>query len=172
MKRKSGGNSDFWFSMLEEKISLDIKAALKARNAFLLSTLRLAQSVLKNKALKKRAAQVKAGGPAEDAALSDEEVVTALRTEVKKRKESAEAYEKGARPELAQKELEEAELLRAYLPKEADDAEVEQYVREVIHEIGADQKQFGKVMGLVMKKLAGRASGDHVQKAVKSALGI
>jgi len=156
--------------MVGEKIQADLKAAMKSGDALRVSTLRMAQSALHNKALEKRAILVKAGGAEADATLTDEEIFSVLKTEVKRRKEAAAEFNKGGRQEMAEKELKEAEILGAYLPAEADDVAVEEAVKSAIAEVGADPKQFGRVMGLVMKKLGGAASGDRVSAAVKRAL--
>lgn len=158
--------------MLRDAIQSDLKQALKSGDAFAVSVLRMAQSAMQNKALEKRARLVKEGGAAEAAILTDEEVVLVLRSEVKRRKDAASEYEKGNRPELAHKELEEAVLLGAYLPKEADDAVIEETARLVIEEVGSDPKRFGRIMGLAMGKLAGLASGERVSAVVRKMLGM
>lgn len=156
--------------MLSHKIQEDLKAAMKSGDSFQLSLLRLAQSALHNKALEKRAASVKAGGVPEDATLNDDEIIAVLKTEVKRRKEAALEYEKGNRQDLAEKELKEAAMLGEYLPAEVTDAVIEAAVNEAIAEIGKDSKQFGRVMGVAIKKLAGKASGERVSAAVRRAL--
>lgn len=157
--------------MLTEKIQTDMKAAMKAGDAFRLSALRMAQSALHNKALDKRATLVKAGGSAEDAILSDDEEILVLRSELKRRKDAAGEFDKGHRPELAEKERGEALILEEYLPAEASDEVVSNTVRSAIAEIGSDPKQFGKVMSLAMKTFGGEASGDRVSAEVKKQLG-
>ena len=131
----------------------------------------MAQAALHNKALGKRAASVKAGGTPGDAVLNDEEVLAVMRTEVKRRKDAATEYEKGNRRDLADKELKELDILKQYLPAEVDDAVVESAVSGAVSEVGKDPKQFGRIMGLAMKKLGGTASGDRVSAAVKKAIG-
>ena len=158
--------------MVGEKIQADLKAAMKSGDALLVSTLRMAQSALHNKALEKRAILVKAGGAAADATLTDEEIFSVLKTEVKRRKEAAAEFNKGGRQEMAEKELKEAEMLGTYLPAEADDAAVEEAVKAAIAEVGADPRQFGRVMGLAMKKLGGTASGERVSEVARRLLGV
>lgn len=153
--------------MLQEKLQNDLKESLKSGDAFRLSTLRMAQAALHNKALEKRAASVKAGGTPEDAVLNDEEALVVIRNEAKRRKDAAAEYEKGNRRDLAEKELKELEILKQYLPAEVDDAAIEVAVSEAVSEIGQDPKQFGRIMGLAMKKLGSGASGDRVSAAVK-----
>lgn len=153
--------------MLKEKLQEAVKSAMKAGDALTLSTLRMAQSSIHNRAIEERAKK----GSAADIELSDEEIVIVLRKEVKRRKDAALEFEKGGRPELAERELKEAVILEAYLPAEADDAAIEAAVRSAISETGSDPKQFGKIMGLAMKKLSGNASGDRVSAVVQKLLG-
>ncbi len=157
--------------MIGEKIQNDLKAAMKSGDALRLSTLRMAQSAIHNKALEKRAALVKAGGAAEETVLTDDEIISVLKTEVKRRKEASAEFKKGNRKELAEKEQKEAIILGAYLPAEADDAVLEEAAKAAVAEIGTDPKQFGRVMGLAMKKLAGKASGERVSEVVRRLLG-
>jgi len=155
---------------LTAKIQEDTKSAMRAKDALRLSTLRLLQASMKNRALEKRAKMVSAGNAPMDAELTDEEIVAVMRSELKKRKDAATEYEKGGRPESAAKEMAEAEILQSYLPAEASDAVIETAVAKAIATIGKDQKQFGKIVGMAMKELAGYASGERVSKAVKLAL--
>lgn len=156
--------------MISESLQNDVKAAMKAGDAFRVSTLRMVQSSLQMKAKDKRAVQVKSGGAAEDVVLTDDEIIAALRTEVKKRVDAAGEYEKGGRGELAAKEMKEVQIIKSYLPAEADDDAVLEAVRVAIEEVGKDQKMFGKIMGVAMKKLGNAASGDRVSAAVKQLL--
>lgn len=149
--------------MIEERLKEDLKLAMKAGDALVLSTLRMASAALHNKAIEKRA---KSG----DEHLTDEEALSVLRTEVKRRRDASLEFGTYGRPELAKKEAKEAELLLGYLPAEADDVTVDMAVRAAIEEVGSDPKQFGKIMGLVMRKLQGTASGDRVQSVVKKLL--
>ncbi len=143
---------------------------MRSGDAFRLSTLRMAQAALHNKALEKRASLVKAGGAPGDAVLNDEEALAVIRGEAKHRKDAAVEYEKGSRRDLAEKELKELEILKQYLPAEAGDAAIAAAVRETVAEVGKDPKQFGRIMGLAMKKLGSAASGDRVSAAVKKAI--
>ncbi|MBI4134996.1 MAG: GatB/YqeY domain-containing protein [Candidatus Sungbacteria bacterium] len=156
--------------MLLFELQNDLKAALKRGDSLSVSVLRMLQSALHNKSLEKRAKLAKAGGIPGDATLTDEEVVGTIRSEAKRRREAAGEFDKGSRPELARKELDEAKILEAYLPAEPDDATIEDAVREVMAEVGNDPKQFGKVMGAVMKRLPG-VSGERMSRVVKNLLG-
>ena len=145
--------------MLTDQIRNDFQTALKARDEMVKSVLRLTLSVLKNKEIDKKEA------------LTDEEVVVVLQKEVKKRKESIEAFTQGNRPELAQREREELAILDKYLPQEMKAEELEKIVRETINQVGAKEvKDFGKVMGVVMGKVKGKIAGDKVAEEVKRTL--
>lgn len=132
----------------------DLKTALKERDAFRSSVLRMALAAASNKEIQ----LLKKG-----VGLSDEEVREVIRVEVKKRKDAAAEFSKGGREDLAVKETKEAEILSAYLPPEMSDKEIERVVKEGIREAGATGKaDFGKVMKTVMPVLKGKASGDRI----------
>ena len=145
--------------MLLEQIQNDLKTALKERNELEVSTLRLSLSEAHNRQIEKQAE------------LVDEDIVGVLRKEVKKRQESIEAYEKGGRQELADKESKELIILSKYLPQEMSPEELGKIVKETIDEVGAQgPSDFGKVMGVVMNKVKGRIDGSKVSDAVKKLL--
>lgn len=149
---------------LKEKISEDIKNAMRQREELKLSVLRMLSSSMHNREIEKRAK-----GAGEE--LTDEEVIAAVRTEVKKRRDAATEYEKGGRKGLAEKEAAESKILEAYLPAEVDDAAIESIVKDAIASLGnATAKDFGRVMGEAMKRLRGQASGERVSAAVKKLL--
>ena len=124
-------------------------AAMKAKDAERLSTLRMAKSALMNE-------QNKRGVGYE---LTDEEITRTLQTLVKQRKDSVEQYEKGGRAELADKERAEIVVLEEYLPQAATKEEIETAVDEAIKETGASSM---KEMGLVMKAAQARLQGKTV----------
>jgi hypothetical protein len=104
-------------------------------------------------------------------ALTDEETLKLLRTEIKRRKESAVMYAQGGRPELADKENQEITVIAQYLPPEIGEDDIKKKIREVIAKTGAAGPQdMGKVMGAVMKELGGNADGNVVNKLVKEEL--
>ena len=97
---------------------------------------------------------------------------------MKKRKDSIAGYEKGGRKDLADKEIAEAKILEAYLPAEISDEEIEKTINEVLTNLGmqkpfdtAQGRDFGRVMGEVMKQIKGQASGDRVSATAKKILG-
>jgi uncharacterized protein YqeY len=142
--------------MLLETIQKDLTEGLKGKNEAVVSTLRLLLSEIHNRQIEKQAE------------LTDEDVVGVLRKEVKKRQEAIEAYEKGGRQELADKEKQELEILSKYLPQEMSPQELEKIVKEVINEVGVQGPgDFGKVMGVVMGRVKGRIDGAKVSEVVK-----
>ncbi|MCU0577724.1 MAG: GatB/YqeY domain-containing protein [Desulfobacterota bacterium] len=102
--------------------------------------------------------------------LDDQEVVKVLRTQVKQVTESLESYTKGNRSDLALIEQKNLEILKSYLPQELDEEAIRTIVKEIIAETGSTKKDFGKVMKLVMTRLAGQADGKIVNGIVNSQL--
>lgn len=147
---------------LKDKITTDITAAMRAKDAARLSALRMAKAALMNEANKRSA----------DYQLTDEESVRVLNTLVKQRKDSIEQFEKGGRAEMAEKERAELKVLEEYLPQSATKEEIEQAVAEAIQETGATTiKEMGAVMKAAQAKLAGKsADGRAVSEAVKAKL--
>ncbi|MCG2695188.1 GatB/YqeY domain-containing protein, partial [Candidatus Parcubacteria bacterium] len=107
-----------------------------------------------------------------DEGLTDDEIIKIIKSEAKKRNDAIEAYTKGGRNELAQKEKEELAILKAYLPKELPDEEIEKIVKEAIIETKAESmEEFGNIMKEAMIKLKGQADGKRVSEIVKKLLG-
>lgn len=103
--------------------------------------------------------------------LSDEQIIAVLQKEAKRRREAAAEFEKASDANRAAAELAELAVLDIYLPKTLDDAEIEQIAVTVIAEVGAtSQKEFGKVMGPLMARVAGRADGKQVGAVVRRLL--
>ena len=147
---------------LQEQIDIDLKDAMKARQAEKLGVLRMLKAALKNLAIEK-------GGPA--VALEDTEVTAAIRKQVKQRQDSIEGFEKGGRPELAAKERVEMEILNTYLPQAMTPEALEALVRESIAEAGATSKaQMGVVMKVASAKAAGRVDGRSLSQEVQRQL--
>jgi len=145
---------------LTEKIRAELTAAMKARDAVRLSTLRMLQSSFKYQ-------QIEIGHE-----LSDEEAMTVIRKAVKQRLDSIEQYTKGNRPELAEKERGEMELLKTWLPPELTDDEIETGVREIVASTGAQSKKdMGKVMKEASARYKGRVDGRKIQEIVGKLLG-
>lgn len=162
---------------LREQINKELNEAFKGKEELKVSVLRMLTAALLNKEKEKRykISRENSGMEekelAEKSALSNEEVVDAISSEVKKRKESAQEYEKAGRTELAEKEKKETEILQKYLPEQLSEEEVKKLVQEAIEQTGAkDQKDIGKVMGALMSKVKGKADGSLVSKIVKELL--
>jgi hypothetical protein len=144
-----------------EKVGEDLVAALKAQDALKLSVLRMMKAALMNK-------KVELGK-----AVDDSEALAVLRTLAKQRRESVEAFRKGGRHDLADKEEAEIKIVEAYLPAAASDVEIEVAVEAAISETGASTaKDMGKAMKAAMAKLAGKnADGKRVSEKVRAKLG-
>jgi len=149
---------------LKDRLRSDLTAAMKSRDAQRTSTLRMALAAITN-------AEV-AGKQARE--LSDEEVVTVLGSEAKKRREAAEAFDGASRHELAQKERDEAGVLAEYLPAQLSADEVVAIVTAAVESAGAGgqgMRAMSQVMGLVQPQVKGKADGGVVAAEVKRQLG-
>jgi hypothetical protein len=145
---------------LKDRLSKEIKEALKAGEKVRLSALRLLSAAVKNREVELRRE------------VSDDEFLEVVAREVKRRKEAAEAYEKADRQDRVDLEREEQAALEAYLPAGLSDPEVEALVQEAIDATGATGPgDLGKVMGYVMEKAKGRVDGEKVNALVRSRLG-
>jgi hypothetical protein len=146
---------------LMDQINKDIPAAMRAKDQARLVPLRMAKAALLNR-------EVEKGRPLEEAEA--QQVIGSL---IKQRRDSAEQFEKGGRPELAAREMAEISALEAYLPPPADPADLEHAVDEAIRETGATSvKDLGRVMKAVMPKLAGKAAdGRLINETVRRKLG-
>ena len=144
---------------LKERITEDMKAAMRASDKERLSTIRMLQAAIKQREVDERIT------------LDDAQVVAVLEKMVKQRKESVVQFEQGGRADLADKEKAEIALLTAYLPAQLSEAEVDALIREAIAATGAASvKDMGKVMGIVKAKAAGRADMGAVSARIKAAL--
>ena len=147
---------------LKEQINNDLKAALLGGNRFSTEVLR----GLKATILNEEVAQSK-----RDEGLDDSTIEQLIVREVKKRKESAIIYDGASRPELSEKERNEAQILSGYLPKQLSEAEITTVVTRVINELGATSlSAMGQVIGAVKKELGNTADGALIAQLVKNAL--
>jgi uncharacterized protein len=147
--------------MLQQTIDQDIKTAMLAKDNVRLRGLRAIKAALLNAKTEKGAGET----------LSEEAELKVLQRLVKQRKESADIYVSQNRPDLEQIEMEELEVIEAYLPKQMDREEIKHHVQEAITRSGAASlKDMGKVMGLVNKDLAGKADGKTISEVVKELL--
>lgn len=146
---------------LFDRISEDIKTAMKARATERLEALR----GVKKEFLEARTAK------GADGELSDEQATRILAKMIKQRKESAEIYSTQNRPELAQAELAQAAVIEEYMPRQLSEEELRERLREIIARTGATSpKEMGKVMGVASKELAGQAEGRAISAAIKELL--
>jgi uncharacterized protein YqeY len=146
---------------LNNQVSADIAAAMKARDSSRLSALRMLKAAIMNKGVEK------------GRDLDDAEILQVVASLVKQRRDSIEQFEKAGRTDLVEKETGELAVLQAYLPPSATPEEINAAVAEAIAETGATSaKDLGKVMKAVMPKLAGKnADGKAVNEAVRRTLG-
>ncbi len=153
------GGENATMGKLTEQIRADLTESMKARTAERTSTLRMLQSAMKYE-------QIESGHE-----LTDEEALAVIRKSVKQRLDSIDQYTKGNRPELAAKEQSELEILKAYMPPELSDAELESGLREIIATAGAQSKKdLGKVMKEATARYKGRAEGKKIQEIVSRLL--
>ncbi len=144
---------------LKERITEDMKAAMRASEKERLSTIRMVQAAIKQREVDERIA------------LDDAQVIAVLEKMVKQRKESIVQFEAGGRADLADKEKSEIALLQAYLPAQLSAAEVDAIIQEAITATGAASvKDMGKVMAVVKAKAAGRTDMGAVSARIKAAL--
>lgn len=145
--------------MLKEKLQQEMKDALKSGDSPKRTLLGMVLSSIKNKEIEKRSE------------LGDDETIAVISSEIKKRKDAVEQYEKGGRPELAEGERKEIETLMAYMPEQMSEEEIRNEVKKTIAETGIkDMKEMGKLIGAVMAKVKGKADGQTVNRLVKEEL--
>jgi len=145
---------------LKERITEDMKAAMRASEKERLSTIRMVQAAIKQREVDERIT------------LDDAQVVAVLEKMVKQRRESIVQFEQGGRTDLADKERTEIALLQSYLPAQLSAAEVDALIQEAIASTGATSvKDMGKVMGVVKARAAGRTDMGAASARIKAALG-
>jgi hypothetical protein len=144
---------------LKEKLSEDMKAAMRAKESEKLATIRLINAAIKQREVDERIE------------LGDDQVLSVIEKMIKQRKDSITQFEAGGRQDLADKEKSEITVLAAYMPAQMSDAEVQAEVAAAVVQSGASGPQdMGKVMAVLKPKLAGRADMTAVSGLVKAAL--
>ena len=144
---------------LKERITEDMKAAMRSRDAARLSAIRLLLAAIKQKEVDERRE------------LNDADVVSAIEKMIKQRRDSISQYEAASRTDLADAEKFELSVLQAYMPQQMDASEIAGEVESAVAESGASgPADMGKVMALLKAKLAGRADMGAVSSAVKARL--
>jgi uncharacterized protein YqeY len=161
--------------MLKEKIEKDFKEALLKRNEREISTLRMLKAAILEQEKEKRYKKSQEKGTEADlekeSALSDEEIIKLILREIKKRKEAILEFEKGKRKDLVEKETQEIEILKRYLPEMLSEEEIKKMAKETIEKIRAKNiKDMGRVMKELMPKIQGKAEPSLVSQIVKSLL--
>jgi uncharacterized protein len=145
---------------LQKAIEQAFIAAFREKQEVSLSVLRMLKSALQNKKIELK----------KD--LTDEQVAQIVKSEIKKRKESIEAFNSGGREELAKKEEVEIEILDEFMPAQLSEEEVREKVSAIVDGLSDEQKEnFGMTMGMVMKELNGKADGGLISKVLKELLG-
>ncbi|MGB3787561.1 MAG: GatB/YqeY domain-containing protein [Phormidesmis sp.] len=148
---------------LKDRISEEIKTAMKAKDKLRLETVRGIKKVILEKE-----SEIRAKGRDE---LTEEEELAIVMQLAKQRRDSIKQFTDAGRDELADKEAQELEILEEYLPAQLSDADIEAAVDDAIAQVGATgPRDMGKVMGPVMQKLKGQADGGKVQSIVKAKL--
>ena len=145
---------------IRERLAEDMKAAMRAKEAGRLSTIRMIRSEILNKDKEK------------GEETSEEDILKILQSMVKRGEDAAGQFEQGDRPKLAAKEGEEILIVRAYLPAQMEDGEIREAAEAAIAELGVSSlKEMGKAMGVLSKQLAGKATGQRISRIVKEILG-
>jgi len=146
----------------KDRLEADLRAAIKARDELVVSTLRLAISAVRNEEVAGDAART----------LSDEEVQAVLTREMKKRRDAATAFADAGRPEQAERERAEERVLEAYLPQQMSDADLAAAVAKALDGLDLSGKQaIGPAMKAAQAEVAGRAEGGRVAAEVRRHLG-
>jgi len=148
--------------MLKQQLQEELRQAMLTKDVLKTSVLRLLKSSITYYEIQKGGAGYKA---------IDEDVLSVIQKEAKQRRDSIEEFKKANRRELVDKETKELEILRTYLPEQMTEEEIKNLVKEAVNQTGAKSMQdMGKVMGLLMPKVKGKADGGLVSKIVKESL--
>ena len=146
---------------LKEKLQSDLTEAIRSRNELVSGTIRMVLSAITNEEVSGKEART----------LSDDEIITVLSREAKKRREAADAFAEAGRADKAEAEKAEGAVISAYLPAQLSDEELNALIADAIAKSGAaGPADMGKVMGILKPQIAGKADGAKVSGAVKAAL--
>ena len=144
---------------LSEQLTEDQKKAMKAKDKFRLTVIRLLRSEIKNAEIAKKTP------------LEEEEIVVVLHRELKRRKDALVDFEKADRPSLLEELKEEITIISGYLPPQFSKDEIREIIREAITGLGASSKKdMGRVMGFIMPQLKGKAEGSLVKEILEELL--
>jgi uncharacterized protein len=163
--------------MQKEKIKSESIEALKAGDQFLVGTLRMLLAAITTKEKEKRyniskaKPNLKEDELVKESELNDEQIIDVISSEIKKRKDAIALYQQGGRPELAEKEQKEIDILKKYLPEQLPLEVLKKLVEESINKIGAKEiKDTGKIMADLMPKVKGKADNSEISKIIKEML--
>jgi uncharacterized protein YqeY len=144
---------------LSEKLSDDLKNALKSGNKEKLSVLRMIKAAMQNREIEKKAS------------LTDEDIYRILQTHIRQRKDSIEQFSKGGRQDLVDKETRELSIIQSYLPLQLSEEELKEIIQDAVRETNANSmKDLGRVIKFVMEKVKGQVDGKLVNQLVKDVL--
>jgi len=150
---------------IRDTINAEVKTAMKAKDKRRLSTLRLISAAFKDRDIQNR-------GTGKDESLDEAGMLAILGKMVKQRRESAQTYKDGGRPELAEGELQEITIIEEFMPKQMSDEDARAAVTQIVKEIGAEGlKDMGKAMAAVKAKYAGQMDMSKASGVVKELLG-
>lgn len=148
-------------STLKATLQANLTTAMKARDELSAATLRMALTAITNEEVSGKSARE----------LSDDEVVTVLGREAKKRREAAEAFDLAGHPDRADRERAELGVLTVYLPQQMSESEIRAIVDAAVAEVGAGPQNLGAVMKIVQPQVKGKADGGQVAALARAALG-
>lgn len=150
--------------MLRTRITESLKTAMKAKDEVAVASTRLIQAALKDRDIAARSKGNMNG-------ISDEEILSMLQSMIKQRRESIEMYEKGGRPELAEREAKEIDIIEGFLPEQMDDQAVDAAIAQVMRELEASSmKDMGRVMAVLKERHAGSMDFTKASALVKAKL--
>ena len=150
--------------MLRSRITESLKASMKAKDEVALAAVRLIQAALKDRDIAARSKGNMDG-------IADEEILSMLQSMIKQRRDSIEMYEKGGRPELAEREAQEIDVIESFLPEQMDDAAVNAALAAIIQELEASSmKDMGRVMAALKERHAGSMDFAKASALVKAKL--
>jgi Uncharacterized conserved protein len=150
---------EFWQMGLVDRLTDDMKQAMKARDKARLSVIRMIKTALQNESIKK------------GKALSEDEALIVLSHELKQRKDSLQEFKNADRQDLVDEVSAEIKVVQSYMPQQLSEEDVQSMINETITEIGASSKaDIGKVMKAIMPKVQGRADGSLINRLVRNKL--
>ena len=165
------------YLMIKQQIKNDTTSALKSGDKITAETLRMLSAAIAGKEKEKRYKFSKDKPDlgeqdlVKESELTNEQIIEVVSSEIKKRKDAVQLYQRGNRPELAEKEQKEIEILKKYLPEQLSEEELKKIVQESVLKVGAkEMRDMGKVMADLNPKIKGKADGGEASRIVKEIL--